>query len=181
MLDEFVNPPASANLATISPNQRVITAVDYAPTRYLFRVPNADWLTVDPLERIRPGDVLLIESDVKHLVANASSVDRQLCVLRLPGIPPRFEIRRSSLLDCTDASSPAAKSPQPPVHEEARNSRPEGQRLRTIRLPDRPQTDGTSPENDDSTNTDVNAESEVLGPTTPSKIIGVVLRLFRDY
>ena len=72
VIERPVDAPANANLATISPNQRVVTAADYGATRYLFRVPNADWLAVDQTERILPGDLLLIETDAERWLSNES-------------------------------------------------------------------------------------------------------------
>ena len=144
----------------MSPNQRVVTAADYASNRYLFRVSSADWLDIEPAERILPGDLLLIDIDITRWLTNASLAGGRLCVLRLAETPPRFAIRRSSRLAVSGVES------IPGTRETAENR---GEVLRYMRLPD------TLPEEKAESN-GADTRSDDFELKGLFEIIGVVLR-----
>ena len=96
----------------------------------------------------------------------------RLCIARIFGMPPRFELKR-----LTAATGSRLKGL--PATSEIVERQPE--KLRQIRLPELPGVPGETSEATVEPTKAVESKVDDLRAVTPSQTIGVVLRLFRDY
>jgi hypothetical protein len=67
---------------TMSSEQRIVASPDFSPTRYFLRASEKSDLVADPIAKVMPGDLLLVEADASRWAGNPVYLDGRTCIVQ---------------------------------------------------------------------------------------------------